>query len=92
MQRDQIYKRRSSWLLRYRDVVIVDGEKKRVRKAVRLAAVDDNYPNKRSVVHLADRVLMAPNVGQVQAELSMRFPKIGIESDWCWSDTSRPAR
>jgi integrase len=71
MQRGQIYKHRSSWLLRYWDVAIVNGERKRIRKAVRLAAVDKDYPTKRSVVHLADRVLVPLNVGQVQAESSL---------------------
>lgn len=58
-------------MLRYWDTAFVDGQRKRVRKAVRLASIDKDYPSKRSVAHLADRILAPLNAGQVQAESSL---------------------
>ena len=71
MQRGQIFKHRGNWRLRYWDAAIVDGQKKRVRRATFLAPVGTDYPTKRSVMALADRILTPLNAGQVQPESSL---------------------
>ena len=50
----------------------MDGKVVRVRAAVKLAPVNDDYPNKRSVLLLAEKILAPLNAGQVQAESTMR--------------------
>jgi hypothetical protein len=70
MQRGQITKHRGKWRLRYWDAAIVDGKKKRVRRATLLAPIGKEYPTKRSVMALADRILTPLNAGHVQPESS----------------------
>jgi len=53
MQRGQIYKKNGSWLLRYWYI----STRGRIRRATRLAPVGKDYPNKRSVLLLAEKVL-----------------------------------
>ncbi len=62
---------RGSWRLRYWDTTIVDGKKERVRRAVFLAPIGEDYPTKRSVLALADRILSPLNAGHVQPESSL---------------------
>ena len=45
MQRGQIYKHNGSWLLRFWDVTLVEGKRKKVRRAQKLAQVGSDYPN-----------------------------------------------
>ncbi|MGC2282577.1 MAG: hypothetical protein WA603_21370, partial [Candidatus Acidiferrales bacterium] len=71
MQRGQITKHRGNWRLRYWDAAIVDGEKKKIRRAAFLAPVGKEYPTKRSVIALADRILTPLNAGHVQPESSL---------------------
>jgi integrase len=71
VQRGSIIKRNGFWLLRYREPRLVDGKMQRVRAAAKLAPVSDDYPNKRSVLLLAEKILAPLNAGQVQAESSM---------------------
>jgi integrase len=70
MQRGQIIKHRGNWRLRYWDVAIVDGKKKKKRRAAFLAPISKDYPSKHSVMSLADRILTPLNAGQVQPESS----------------------
>lgn len=71
MQRGTIVKRNGHWLLRYRESRLVNGQIKRVQAAAKLAPVSQDYPNKRSVLLLADKILAPLNAGTVQAESSM---------------------
>jgi integrase len=64
MQRGQIFKHRGNWRLRYWDTAIVDGRKKRIRRATFLAEIGKDYPTKRSVMALADRILTPLNAGE----------------------------
>jgi len=70
VQKGQIYKRAGSWLLRYYDSVLENGEKKRVRKAVVLAPVSRDYPTKTSVHKLAAHVLTPINANHVAASFT----------------------
>lgn len=56
MRRGYIFKRRGFWVLRYREWQIVEGKRQNVQRAVKLASTDD-YPTKRSVELLADKIL-----------------------------------
>src|SRR5579862_3294705 len=67
MQRGQVYKKSGSWMLRYWDVEM-NG---RVRRAVRLAPINQEYPSKTSVAVLADKILTPINTKQIQPESSM---------------------
>jgi integrase len=71
MQRGQIYKHRGNWRLRYWDSQIVNGEIKKVRRSAHLTPIGNEYPTKRSVTHLADRILVPLNAHQVQPESSL---------------------
>jgi hypothetical protein len=71
MQRGYIYKRRGSWLLRYWEPVLREGATSKVRRAVKLAPVNKDFPSKRSVLLLAEKVLAPLNSGQVQPESSL---------------------
>jgi len=70
VQRGHIYKRRGSWLLRYWEPVHHEGTVRKVRRAVKLAPVNDDFPSKRSVLLLAEKILAPLNSGRVQAESS----------------------
>lgn len=67
MQRGQIYRHNGSWLLRYWDITTTG----RTRRAVKLAPVGNEYPTKRSVLLLAEKILAPINAGQVQPESSL---------------------
>lgn len=71
MQRGQIVKHRGKWRLRYWDIAIINGQKKNVHRAAFLAPIGKDYPTKRSVTALADRILAPLNAGQVQPESSL---------------------
>jgi integrase len=53
------------------DAAIVDGKKKKIRRATFLAPIGKEYPKKRSVIALADRILTPLNAGHVQPESSL---------------------
>jgi hypothetical protein len=57
-------------MLRYYDHIMRDGIAVRVRKAKKLARVSEQYPNKRSVLLLAEKILQPLNSGQLQPESS----------------------
>ena len=71
MQRGTIRQHHGSWTLFYYDHVLVDG--KRVRKYIskKLASVGDDYPTKRSVLLLAEKILAPLNAGTQVAESTM---------------------
>ncbi len=71
MQRGTIIRHRGNWRLRYYETVIIGGQKKNVRRAVFLARIGKDYPTKRSVMALADRILTPLNAGQVLPESSL---------------------
>jgi integrase len=71
MQRGQIYRHNGSWLLRFWDV----SASGRVRRAVKLAPIDKDYPTKRSVLLLAEKHLAPLNAGQVQPESALSVVK-----------------
>ncbi|MGH7748043.1 MAG: tyrosine-type recombinase/integrase, partial [Candidatus Dormibacteria bacterium] len=54
-----------------REPRLVQGKNVRVQAATKLAPVSDDYPNRRSVLLLADKILAPLNTGQVQAESAM---------------------
>jgi len=63
MQRGVIYRHHGACFLRYYDV----GSPRR-RRAVRLAPANRDYPNKRSVLLLAEKILAPINSGRLQPE------------------------
>jgi hypothetical protein len=67
VQRGSIYKHHGAWLLRFWDISLTG----RVQRAVKLAPVGEDYPNKRSVLLLAEKHLAPINAGQVQPESSL---------------------
>jgi integrase len=71
MQRGTIRQHHGSWTLFYYDDVLVEG--KRVRKYIskKLVAVGDDYPTKRSVLLLAEKILAPLNAGTQVAESTM---------------------
>lgn len=71
MQRGTILKHHGSWVLRYYDVELRDGRNVRKKAFRRLASVGPDYPTKRSVLLLADKVLQPINSGQLQPESAM---------------------
>src|SRR5258708_2377598 len=68
MQRGQITKKNGSWLLRYYDPT----PEGKIRKAVALARIGPDYPTKRSVLLLAEKILGPLNSQQVQPESSIQ--------------------
>jgi integrase len=71
MQRGSIVKHRSSWCLRYYETVLKDGQPVRKKSFRRLAPVSPEYPSKRSVLLLAEKILAPVNTGLQQPESSM---------------------
>jgi integrase len=57
MQKGQIKKRGASWVLRYWETVLVDGEPVRRRVLKRLAPITAEYSTAKSVEHLAAEIL-----------------------------------
>lgn len=75
MQRGYIFRHRKYWYLRFYDSVIVNGEPRRKQSCRKLAPISDDYPTKRSVLLLAEKILQPLNTGQVQPESSMTVQK-----------------
>jgi integrase len=71
MQRGQIFQHRGNWRVRYREKVIKDGKIAKVLRSSFLAPVGKEYPSKRSVGLLADKILAPLNAGHVQPESSL---------------------
>ncbi len=71
MQDGTVIKHRNAWRLRYYEVQIRDGARKRVRVSKKLASVSAEYPTKRSVLGLAQRALEQINTSQLQPESSL---------------------
>jgi integrase len=71
MQRGYIFKSHGAWFCRYYDNEVVEGQIVRRQRCERLAAVSDDYPNKRSVTLLADKILAPINAGHLQPESAM---------------------
>jgi integrase len=71
MQRGQIFQHRGNWRVRYREKVIAGGKVKKVLRSAFLAPVGKEFPSKRSVGLLADRILAPLNAGHVQPESAL---------------------
>ena len=72
MQRGTILKHHGSWCLRYYETVVSDGQRVRRKSFKKLASVSEEYPTKRSVLLLAEKVLAPINVGSQTPESSIR--------------------
>jgi len=72
MQRGTIIKHHGSWCLRYYETIVDGGRRIRRRSFRRLASVSDEYPTKRSVLLLAEKVLAPINIGSQTPESSIR--------------------
>jgi integrase len=73
MQRGQIYQSHGAWFLRYREVHLEDGKRVAKRMCARLAPISEDFPNKRSVLLLAEKVLAPINSRQLQPESTQRL-------------------
>jgi integrase len=73
MQRGTILVQRNKWCLRFYEDVIRDGQVIRKKSFRILAPVNKNYPNKTSVVPLADQILAPLNAGVLVPESSQRL-------------------
>lgn len=73
MQRGQIYKSHGSWFLRYRETHLQDGRPVSKRMCARLAPVSEDYPSKRSVLLLAEKILAPINAGTMQPASTQRL-------------------
>ena len=71
MQRGTIRKHHGAWTLFYYDTVLVDGNARRKLVSKKLATVSPDYPTKRSVLLLAEKILAPLNSGTLVAESSM---------------------
>jgi len=71
MQRGTILKHHGSWCVRFYETVIKDGQRVRKKSFKRLAPISSDYPTKRSVLLLADKVLAPLNSGRVQPESTL---------------------
>ncbi len=72
MQRGTIVKHHGSWVLRYYETFLKDGQRVRRKSFKRLAPVSADYPTKRSVLLLAEKTLAPINAGTQQPESAMR--------------------
>ena len=72
MQRGTIIKHHGSWVLRYSDAEIRGGLTHRKKAFKLLAPISPDYPNKRSVLLLAEKILSPINSGSIQAESAIR--------------------
>jgi integrase len=72
MQKGYIYKQHGSWVLQYYDIVLESGIRVRKKSFHTLARVGPEYPNKSSVLLLAQKHLALINSGQLTPESSMR--------------------
>lgn len=73
MQRGLIYKESGSWLLRYYETELVDGKPFKKRKCAKLTRISPEYPTKRSVLLLAEKILSPINSGQFSPEATQRL-------------------
>jgi integrase len=73
MQRGTIIQQRQKWCLRFYENVIRDGRVVRKKSFRILAPVSTDYPNKTSVVSLADKILAPLNAGTLVPESSQRL-------------------
>src|SRR5215469_4976172 len=78
-QTGHIYKRYGFWYLRFNDNVMEGGRVMRKQVPARLAPVNDEYPDKRSVKPLAAKVLAPINAGDADPQSTMQVEEF-IES------------
>jgi integrase len=71
VQRGTIIKHHGAWALRYWETIVEDGQHVRRKAFRRLASVSEEYPNKRSVLLLAEKILAPVNTGLQAPESSM---------------------
>jgi integrase len=71
VQRGYIFKSHGAWFVRYYEIHVVDGQRVRKQICARLAPANDDYPNKRSVLLEAEKILQPLNAGQLQPESAM---------------------
>lgn len=72
MQRGYIYQHRNCWYLRFYDSDFVDGQRVRKQKCRKLAPVNDEFPTKRSVWSLAEKIIAPVNDDRSQPESALR--------------------
>jgi integrase len=72
-QKGYIYKRYGYWYLRYSDTVTENGIEVRKQLSERLAPVNEDYRDKKSVKSLAAKVLAPINAGEVDPRSTMRI-------------------
>ena len=72
MQRGTIIKHHGSWCLRYYETIVDGGSRVRRKSFRKLASVSDEFPTKRSVLLLAEKVLAPINIGSQTPESSIR--------------------
>ena len=71
MQRGYIYKHHGAWFVQHYDVRFVDGRPFRKRVAHKLAPIGPDYPTKRSVWSLAEKILQPLNSAQLLPESAL---------------------
>src|ERR1700732_3915241 len=71
MQRGYIFRHRNGWYFRFYEAQNLEGLKIRKQFCKKLAPYNDDYPNKRSVLLLAEKILSPINTGQLQPESAM---------------------
>jgi len=71
MQRGHILKHHGAWFLRYWSTELRNGVPVRVRKGKRLAPINTDYPNERSVLPLAEDILTPINRGTQTPDSAM---------------------
>lgn len=71
MQRGYIYRHHGAWFVRYYEMQAVDGQHVRKQVCTKLAPANDDYPTRRSVLLLAEKILQPLNAGQLQPESAM---------------------
>jgi hypothetical protein len=73
MQYGAIVEHHGSWVLRYYDTVLHEGKPVRKKIFKRLAKIGPDYPNRRSVLLLAEKYLAPINAGTAVPESSMKL-------------------
>ena len=71
MQHGSLRKHHGAWTLFYYDSVFADGQRIRKKMSKKLADVSPEYPTKRSVLLLAEKILQPINAGTQVAESSL---------------------
>jgi integrase len=71
VQRGSIRKHHGAWTLFYYDTVLLDGQRVRKKLSRKLVDFSPEYPTKRSVLVLAEKILQPINSGAQVAESSM---------------------